>query len=1078
MDRSLDPARRSLSPELMNTLRFALLVAVLSVGAQAQTLTDDPRSLTGLDVSSIPVVHSIEEFQSLRSGRLEAAATTSRPGALIPFSTVSRQSLGPTRGGPTSTPIRLERAENGTVRWLEGELDAGLGLARARGAAARVAAAETVLDAFAPALRLIDPASELEVVRTNTDDLGSTHVRFQQRYQNIPVWNAELIAHLDAAGTVYAVNGTYHPTPDLEDVTPSLSPTGARDAAISALEDAGRWNPVSAEVSALLDLGAEPSELVVYHDGIRFRLAYALEVHASLLELFEMVVDANTGAVLERIDRHCAYAGGDHVPHVDLEAETLAPAMIAARGQFTNAGGTDLNGVSQSLRAWRADDGTHFMLSDLDNLNVGASQLPNNPSGGTLTLTAQNQDFNENTQLAHVTSGSTSFTDAAAVSASYGMDQTYAYFRDTFGRKAIDDNNQTMISIVHITQNGQSMGNAFWLGRIMGWGDGDSNFKPLAGALDVAGHEMSHGVIQHTADLVYKNQPGALNESIADVFGVMVDRDDFLAGEDIMRSALALRDLENPDNPNVLSPQPAHMRDFRNLREDQDNGGVHVNSGIPNRAAVLAIQAIGREKVEQIWYRGLSTYLTRESQFVDGRLAFERAATDLYGAGSAEVQAVSNAFAAVGIGDANNGGGGGQNPGGDDVPPLVGGQSLVAFMTGNGSVGTVDLTDPNNIGAGLFQGATARFGQDGDASQLSAPRDGASIWYVNPNGQLEFVDVASGQVSTFDNLSLQQPGDLWTVSISPDASVVAIVSAYLNDPRIYLFDGQNLSILEVRPETTAEGFRDETIQYPDVITWSPNADQPLLAFDALHQSDGGPLFGGLSTYWALHEVDFDAGRVYNVLPPQPSGVSVGNPTYSSSDPDVMAFDVADEQGVVETYLADFSAGQVATLGTTDLTFNGQPITDAQRPTFSPDDRTVLLSVPSAASLLFMDRTGADPTALTFQEPLFNPSWFVIGGTPRQGVSSETGPNARFDLEVAPNPIGAQARVSFSVLKAASVRVAVYDALGREVAVLEDGMISAGEHDVRLDAAALPAGVYVVRLEAGGAVEVRTITVVR
>src|SRR5690606_22337173 len=120
-------------------------------------------------------------------------------------------------------------------------------------------------------------------------------------------------------------------------------------------------------------------------------------------------------------------------------------------------------------------------------------------------------------------------------------------------------------------------------------------------------HEMTHGVIQGSANLVYEFQSGALNESFADVFGVMVDREDLMIGEDIMLPAYgtALRDLLHPDNPAVMSRQPASMTQYLNLPASDDNGGVHSNSGIPNRAAALIINAIGREKAEKIYYRAL-----------------------------------------------------------------------------------------------------------------------------------------------------------------------------------------------------------------------------------------------------------------------------------------------------------------------------------------------------------------------------------------------------------------------------------------------------------------------------------------
>ena len=152
---------------------------------------------------------------------------------------------------------------------------------------------------------------------------------------------------------------------------------------------------------------------------------------------------------------------------------------------------------------------------------------------------------------------------------------------------------------------------------------------------------MTHGVTQYSANLEYQNQSGALNESWSDVFGALVDTLNWTMGELIVKDFTsfptgALRDLKNPHNGGTqgsASWQPATMSEYQQLSNDQngDNGGVHINSGIPNHAFYLAATSIGRIKAGQIWYRALTVYLTRTAQFIDARIATEKAATDLYG---------------------------------------------------------------------------------------------------------------------------------------------------------------------------------------------------------------------------------------------------------------------------------------------------------------------------------------------------------------------------------------------------------------------------------------------------------------
>lgn len=238
-----------------------------------------------------------------------------------------------------------------------------------------------------------------------------------------------------------------------------------------------------------------------------------------------------------------------------------------------------------------------------------------------------------------------SSSDSVAQTAHSNSGATYDYYYNTFRRDSFNNAGATITTTVHY---GSSYNNAFWNGQQMVYGDGDGNvFSPLGNSLDVVAHELTHAVTQYTADLVYSYESGALNESYSDVFGAMVDRNDWLLGEDVYTPHTpgdALRSLSSP----TTYGQPDHMNNYVNT--SSDNGGVHTNSGIPNKAAYNIATIIGKEKMEQIWYRTLTVYLNSGSQFTDARDASVQAAADLYGSGSAEVTAVRNGFAAVGIG--------------------------------------------------------------------------------------------------------------------------------------------------------------------------------------------------------------------------------------------------------------------------------------------------------------------------------------------------------------------------------------------------------------------------------------------
>lgn len=164
----------------------------------------------------------------------------------------------------------------------------------------------------------------------------------------------------------------------------------------------------------------------------------------------------------------------------------------------------------------------------------------------------------------------------------------------------------------------------------------------------IVGHELTHAVIQYSAGLEYEGQSGALNESFADVFGYFIAPNHWLIGEDVcVRGSRdgRIRSIKDPDKYN----QAAHMKDYESLpiTEEGDWGGVHYNSGIPNKAAYNTITKLGKEKTEQLYFRALKYYLTKKSQFTDAKKALQQAAKDLYGEDASKK--VAEAWEAVGV---------------------------------------------------------------------------------------------------------------------------------------------------------------------------------------------------------------------------------------------------------------------------------------------------------------------------------------------------------------------------------------------------------------------------------------------
>ncbi len=254
----------------------------------------------------------------------------------------------------------------------------------------------------------------------------------------------------------------------------------------------------------------------------------------------------------------------------------------------------------------------------------------------------------------------------AQVDAAYdGAGDTYKLYFEQYKRDSLDGNGLPLVSSVHVRRK---FNNAFWNGQQMAYGDGDGTiFKPLAESLTVCGHELSHGVVQFSGGLLYQDQSGALNESFADVFGVLTDQykkgqtaaeADWLIGAEILGDNIngdALRSMKAPgtaydDALLGKDPQPYHM-DFYNTTTS-DNGGVHINSGIPNQAFYLLAQYLGGnawEKAGHIWYDTMQQINNPRATFAEWADKTVEEARKRFNTGSREMILTRRAWKLVGI---------------------------------------------------------------------------------------------------------------------------------------------------------------------------------------------------------------------------------------------------------------------------------------------------------------------------------------------------------------------------------------------------------------------------------------------
>ncbi len=306
------------------------------------------------------------------------------------------------------------------------------------------------------------------------------------------------------------------------------------------------------------------------------------------------------------------------------------------------------------------------VMSKLD-VDIGALRVrPRGDKGRTV----YDAEHNGNTTLPgkKVRSEESPASGDDAVNDAYdGADQVCDFYSEVFGRDSIDGKGTDLVSTVHY---GVGFDNAFWDGQQMVYGDGSGHLfvvGALTCAIDVIGHECAHGVTQHTADLKYGGESGALNESISDVFGSLVkqyklgqsaEEADWLIGEGslVPQMGRALRSMRDPGTAFKGDPQPGHMDHYVHLPNDNDprndNGGVHINSGIPNRAFYLAATGIGGqawEKAGRIWYAALTERLQSDSGFAAAAEATVEIAGELF-KGGGEQKVVEEAWRQVGVG--------------------------------------------------------------------------------------------------------------------------------------------------------------------------------------------------------------------------------------------------------------------------------------------------------------------------------------------------------------------------------------------------------------------------------------------
>jgi Zn-dependent metalloprotease len=483
---------------------------------------------------------------------------------------------------------------------------------------------------------------KLTVKSVVTDPNGATHVRYERTIDGLRVIGGDFVSHKNAAGDVKSVTWNIRKSVKPSTMTPTIGKATAQKAGLAAAK--------------ANDEKASAGELVVFQSATGPTLAYEVITEGIKADQtptrLHTIVDATTGKTLTSWD--------------DIKHGTGNSIFVGSVTIGTTAG-------------------TSYTMKDTH--GNYATDMNQGTSGTGTTFTDADDVWGNGTQ---------SNRQSAAVDAHYGAGKTYDYYNTQLGRAGIWNNGTGARSRVHY---GQNYVNAFWDGTQMTYGDGSSNANPLV-ELDVAGHEMSHGVTENTANLNYSGDAGGLNEATSDIFGTGVewytnnpsDVPDYLIGEEINinGNGTPLRYMDKPSkdgaskdcwSSSVGGLDPHYSSGPLNhwyYMASEGTGSKTINGVTYNTTSCngSTFTGIGHLKVEKIWYRTLSTYLTSGSNYAAARTGAIKAAKDLYGAGSAECVGVEKAFSGISVPA------GTETCGGTTPPPTGGSLTNGGFESG------------------------------------------------------------------------------------------------------------------------------------------------------------------------------------------------------------------------------------------------------------------------------------------------------------------------------------------------------------------------------------------------------------
>jgi Zn-dependent metalloprotease len=717
---------------------------------------------------------------------------------------------------------------------------------------------------------------------SNVDESGKLHVKYEQKIDEIEVFGSDLVFHLDNNFKVEKLTGFY-----------SISNNSKKDIKIdssNALKIILKYFKVKREkvLAIAKSLGKDiKPKLVWYEKENKLYLSWYFDFHSSIIDSWDIFIDTESGEMIDIIHGTCEFSNNSP--------------------QNSEATGYDLLDNFQTFNTFKIGD--QYSLIDASK----SMYKPNNASSindleGVIITTKSISNT-----LYVPTDFDNHWEDPTLVSAHNNTSIVYDYFYNTFNYESLNGVGVNLNVVTNVLRDGEEMDNAYWNGWGMFYGNGNKFFnKSLAASLDVVAHEYTHGIIEYSANLEYRGESGAINESIADIFGTLVDRDDWLMGEDIITNGF-LRSIENPK----LNNQPDNYNDF--FETKNDNGGVHTNSGIPNKAYYLIANTIGKDKAEQLYWHALQYYLNRFSDFSELRIAVSESASDIFGNLSQEKSIVNSSFDDVGIFESQ-----------DNIPEkfeIIGSDYLLGYNVNQNNNTTFYITDKNGENFRVISESLTN-------SKPSVSGDGKLIVFVTDENELRGINISG---DSFSEYSLSD-NKIWrSVAISKDKSKIALTTEEReNNIQVYDFNSSKWKSFELYTPTTGSNVKSFEVQYADALEWDNKSE--YIIFDELNlikNSEGDDL-----TYWDIASMkvwnsknnNFDEGLIFKLYSTLPPNVSIGYPAFSKTSNNYIAFDwIAENQSYLVLY--DLVNNKINSLQTNSWSV----------PSFSSDDKKLIFS---------------------------------------------------------------------------------------------------------------------------------------